>query len=314
MNSTNPEIAVVDIIVVNWNSGNETLSAVAPYLNYRSDKLLCNVIVVDNGSSDDSGTILKNAVDIFIENPKNRGFAAACNQALAACSGAFVLFLNPDTQSSPLILERLMKKLQEDDRIGIIGPQQVSASGAILRTCGRFPTVANTIFELTALSHLFPRVFPLVPIMGEWDHTTDRYVDHVMGSYYLTRRDLINRAGLLDEDFFVYYEDIDLSKRIQELGFRCFFSSQNQIVHLTGCTGDTVMDKRLFYSFSSRRVYWEKHFGKLAARFLTGLMILELPLRLVYASLKKGRASRSDVMKAYKKFFSAQKKKDIARS
>ncbi|MEP6594837.1 MAG: glycosyltransferase family 2 protein, partial [Ginsengibacter sp.] len=201
----------VDIIVINWNSGSITLQAVAPYINYISSRICCNIIVVDNASTDDSLNLFKDRISNVIVNTKNLGFGKACNQAFARSNADYILLLNPDSLSEPRVLEELVSFLEKNPNYASTGPAQVDSQGKVLKTCGRFPTFKTALFEVLGLSKIFPKIFTPVPIMTDWDHMQSRDVDHVMGSYMLLRKSIIDKIGFMDDDYFVYMEDMDLS-------------------------------------------------------------------------------------------------------
>ena len=291
----------VDIIVVNWNSGEKTLAAVKPYVNYKSSAIDCNVIVVDNASTDNSLLLFKNVIDKVIINDRNLGFGAACNQALNGCTGDYILLLNPDTISDPLVLEKLVLFLEKNRQYGITGPSQVDENGNVIRTCGRFPSFKTAFFQVLGLSKIFPKLFTPAPIMTDWDHLQSRDVDHVMGSYMLIRRQVLSLTGFMDDEYFVYLEDIDLSKRFRNAGFKSFYNKELSIYHECGGTGQKLRTYRLFYSLSSRRLYWKKHLGKANYLILTALSLTVEPILKILESLIVERDFR--LIKTLKGYF-----------
>jgi GT2 family glycosyltransferase len=294
----------VDIVVVNWNAGEKVLHAITPYFGFKNEIISCNVIVVDNASSDESLKLLKSSVNKLIANCENLGFGKACNQAFKECQGDYVLLLNPDTISKVEVLENLVQFLESNSEYGIVGPLQLDSEENVLRTCGRFPTFKTSIFDVLGLSKLFPYYFTPAPIMKDWDHMQSRDVDHVMGSYFLLKRPLLERTGLMDEDYFVYFEDLDLSKRIIDAGYKTFFNNKYSIIHQAGGTGDKAEDKRLFYSLSSRRIYWKKHFNKAACFTLIFLSVTVEPvLRIMEVILGRKKFSVKKIAKAYYNYF-----------
>ncbi|MEO8853032.1 MAG: glycosyltransferase, partial [Ginsengibacter sp.] len=160
----------VDIVVINWNSGELTMEAIAPYLNYNSSYISCNVIIVDNASTDGSINQLKNQANILIKNKENAGFGKACNQAYKECDGDYILLLNPDTVSNVQVLEGLVKFMENNPRYGITGPTQLVKPGSPLKSCARFPTFFTALYEILGLSKVFPRIFTPAPQMTDWDH------------------------------------------------------------------------------------------------------------------------------------------------
>jgi N-acetylglucosaminyl-diphospho-decaprenol L-rhamnosyltransferase len=283
----------VDIIVVNWNSGDLTLKAVQPYLNYNSLEIKCNVMVVDNASSDNSKNLFEGAIEHVIYNNENEGFGKACNQAFHSgwCNGQYILLLNPDTISDPSVLEHLVGFLNNNPDYAVAGPKQVDKNGNVLLNCGRFPTFFTAVAEVCGLSKIFPKIFVPAPIMTDWDHSYSRDVDHIMGSYMLIRKSIIEKIGFMDESYFTYYEDLDLSKRIAEEGSKSFYDHDHFIYHEGGSSGDKVSSRRLFYSLSSRRNYWKKYFGKTKTFFLPFIRIADCFRKEKELQLKKIRGA-----------------------
>ncbi len=290
----------VDIIVVNWNSGNLTLQATAPYLNYSSDTIHCNVIVVDNASTDDSLFLFKGVVKDVIVNKKNLGFGKACNQAFEGSNADYILLLNPDAASQPAVLEGLVSFLEKNLAYGSVGPQQIGKDGNILKTCGRFPSFKTALFEILGLSKLFPKLFTPAPIMTDWDHKQSSDVDHVMGSYMLIRKSILDKIGFMDDEFFVYMEDMDLSKRIHNEGYKTFYNTSFAIFHEGGGTGYKQKANRLFYSLSAKNIYWRKYFNRFSYYLLTALsLIIEPFLRVVDSLIKEKKLNIKIIGKAY---------------
>lgn len=290
----------VDIIIINWNSGKQTMDAVAPYLNYKSDNIVCNVIVVDNASTDDSSKLFEGRINKLIFNAKNEGFGKACNHAFALSNSNYILLLNPDTLSHPSVLENLVEFLEKNPEYAVTGPQQRHPSGRVLKTCCRFPNFKRSLFEILGLSKVFPGIFTSFLIMTDWDHLQNMDVDHVMGSYMLIRKSVVDEIGFMDEDYFVYLEDVDLSKRISNAGFKSYFNSEHFIYHEGGGTGKKDETLRLFYSLSSRRIYWKKHLGEPKAFVLTSISLVTEPfLRVVDSIIKERRLGIKKIGKAY---------------
>lgn len=294
----------VDIIVINWNSGDMTLRAIQPYFNYNSSSISCNIIIVDNASSDNSVNLLEGHANKIIANTENLGFSKACNQAFVYCHGDYILLLNPDTTSDPRVLEQLVSFLEKNPEYGITGPTQIGKSGEIARSCGRFPTFTTTIYEVLGLSKVFPYTFTPTPLMLDWDHSESKAVDHVIGSYMLIRKSILDKIGLMNEDYFMYMEDLDLSLHFAQAGFKTFYNTNYSINHDCGGTGQKIKFQRLFYSLTSRATYWKNHFTKYHYVVLTTLTILVEPfLRVLDSLLKERKLNIKTIGKAYWLYF-----------
>ncbi len=282
-------IKKIGIIVVNWNSGGLTNTAIKHYLNYKSSKIECEIVVVDNASSDNSLHVLKQPFITLIANTANMGFGHACNQAFKILNTDYILLLNPDTISSTSTLETLTAFLDNHPAYAVTGPQQQYDNGTIMRSCGRFPTFKTACYELSGISKMFPQYFTPAPIMLDFDHIKSRDVDHIMGSYMLIRKSVIDETGFMDPEYFVYAEDIDLSKRIAQLGFKSYFNSGCSIIHTGGGSGHNASTLRLFYSISSRKIYWQNHLSRFSLMILTFLSLtIEPPLRILRHPLQAG--------------------------
>lgn len=290
----------IDIIIINWNSGTQTMEAVTPYLNYQSSQIQCNVIVVDNASADNSQELFEGQINHVIYNTQNAGFGKACNQAFEQSNADYILLLNPDTHSDPTVLENLAQFLEKNPDYAITGPQQKYANGKIFKTCCRFPNLKTSLFEVFGLSKISPKIFTSSLIMTDWDHLQSRDVDHIMGSYMLIRKTVIDKIGFMDDDYFVYLEDVDLSKRISNAGFKSYYNSEYSIFHEGGGTGQKSESQRLFYSLTSRRIYWKKHLGKTKTFILTAASIIVEPfLRMIDSLIKERKLGLKKIGKAY---------------
>jgi len=290
----------VDIIVVNWNSGTLTLNAIKPYLNFKNDEIICNVIIVDNASTDDSLSLFENIDCTIIINATNRGFGHACNQAFKNSTADYILLLNPDTRSSINVLKSLVNFLENNQKYAVAGPRQITGKNITFRTCGRFPTFTTSIYEIFGLSKFMPSVFTPTPLMSEWDHLQNKTVDHVMGCYMLIRKLAVDEVGFMDDEYFVYYEDIDLSKRLSNAGYLSYFDSEHTIFHEGGSSGEFIKSKRLYYSITARRIYWKKHLNKLKyfLLFLLSLTV-EPPLRMASSFASTRSFQFKNIFKAY---------------
>ena len=290
----------VDVILVNWNSGELSCEALSPYLNYQSESLHCVIHVVDNASTDNSHRALDAPAYHLIRNAQNLGFGKACNKAYPFCSGEYILLLNPDTRSSVTVLEKLVCFLENNPGFAVAGPQQTDETDTISRTCGRFPTFLTACFEVIGLSKIAPNVFLPAPIMQDWNHLESREVDHVMGSYMLIRKSALEKTGFMDEDYFVYMEDLDLSKRLHDAGYKAFFDATCKVFHAGGASGDKASAKRLSYSLHSRRIYWKKHLGPVSFIVLNILSLTIEPLiRIAQSLTNKNKPRIWSILKVY---------------
>ena len=294
----------LDIIIVNWNAGQQLRDCLESIVSARRDGFsLGQVVVVDNASSDGSLEGLDSLplpLDI-IRNPINRGFGAACNQGAALCDGDYLLFLNPDIRLFPDSLTRTIQVMEraENQDIGICGIQMVDETGQVARSCARFPDTVMFFVKMTGFDRLFPLVFRS-HFMFEWDHLDSRKVDQVMGAFFLVRRKMFGELGGFDEQFFVYFEEVDFSFRARQAGWGSYYLADAQAYHKGGGTSEQVKATRLFYSLRSRILYGYKHFGVISATaLLCGTLLLEPLARLAQAVGYRSTTRAVETVKAF---------------
>lgn len=266
------------------------------------------VVVVDNGSTDGSEVAAEGLEGIrLVRAARNLGFARACNLGVRLSTADYVLLLNPDTRVFADSLSVPLAFLEErgTERVGIVGIQNVGDDGHVQRTCARFPTPASFMVHSLGLNALWPKRFPS-HVMREWPHDEDCRVDHVIGSYFLVRRELWNRLGGMDERFFVYLEDLDFSLRAHEQGWATWYLAHAKIYHKGGGTSEQIKGPRLFYSLRSRLLYAAKHFGWAGfAAVLATTLLVEPFTRIARAAARREWAAVDETMRGYAALYRA---------
>jgi len=295
----------LDIIIVNWNAGELLLNCMSSIKNTLDKSFVLNrVVVIDNASEDGSVESILN-VDLPVEvikNSINVGFAKACNQGAKGSKAEFLLFLNPDTHlfSDSLSVPISFMLEKGNERIGIIGIKQINEETIVSRNCARFPTPFKMIYFSFGLDKIFPRIFP-GHFMSEWDHLDSRFVDQVMGSFFMIRRKLYDDLSGYDERFFVYFEDLDLALRAKKIGFSNYYLSTAEIFHKGGGTTESVKAKRLAYILHSKLLYCRKHFSLLAyySIFITTIAC-EPFFRIIDCLIKKRPGDTKEILNGYR--------------
>ena len=294
----------LDIITVNWNAGTLLESCLKSIAHADQRGLvLTRVVVVDNGSVDGSVEGLDRfPLPIsFIRNRENRGFSAACNQGARGSRADYLLFLNPDVVLTRDSLSRAVARMacHEAGSTGILGIQLLGEDGRVSRTCARFPRPRHFLSHMLGLNRLSSRLFP-THVMLEWDHRENREVDHVMGAFFLIRRPLYEALKGFDERFFVYLEDLDLSFRAHQAGWRSYYLADAKAYHKGGGTSDQIKALRLFYSLRSRILFGYKHFDYLPAMcVLFGTMLIEPFSRLILAISRRSVMQVKETITGY---------------
>jgi GT2 family glycosyltransferase len=194
-------------------------------------------IVVDAGTDGNGADLGRTDPEVIvIEAPENPGFGAACNLGARRATGQRILFLNPDTEVPPDGLVLAIAALDADPGVGIVGPKLVRADGSHDLSARRsFPTPANALYHFLRL----PKLVPGNRRFGAYNLTyidpdVEGDVDAVAGSFMLVRREALEAAGLFDETYWMYGEDLDLCLRVREAGWRARYVPSVVVTHLKG--------------------------------------------------------------------------------
>jgi GT2 family glycosyltransferase len=292
--------ATVGIVIVNWNAGVLLRQCVESIIRHGSG-LVSQIVVVDNASTDGSETAVEDLPVTLIRNADNLGFASACNQGARVCDAPYLLFLNPDAAVFEDTLALTLQFMQDPAhlKIGICGVKLIDDHGKVSFSCSRFPSLRIYLSDSFGLSRFWPRYFK-AQTMFEWPHDETRYVDQVMGAYFLIRSSLFDQLDGFDERFFVYSEEIDLSYRAHRLGYRSIFLADVAAYHRGCASSDKVKAKRLFYYLRSRILYAFKHFNPAAALLFSFTTLCIEPLaRLGYALARRSSTGVLETLKGF---------------
>lgn len=292
----------VDIVIVNWNSGEALAKCVRSIEKIdRSGFELQTVIIVDNASTDESLSGVASATIPLhiVRNGGNRGFAAACNQGAAAGTATHIFLLNNDAALSEGALTLMVEFMESHPEVAIAGPRLESDSGAIAPSCARFPTARALMAHSVGLDRVMPAIFRPHFLTLE-EQAAQRFVDQVMGAAFLVRRDVWQDLGGFDERFFVYFEELDFSLRASQHGWRTAYVPEARVVHTGGWTTGRARPRRLALNLESRLKYARKHFGTVSGAAVAVLTLAVEPLlRLAIALGRFSGQAVADTMMAY---------------
>ncbi len=231
------------------------------------------VFVVDNNSSDDSIAYLKPKFPFvkYVANTENVGFAKANNQVLNDCTGDYILYLNPDTIIPEDCLEKCIAFFESHDDCGALGIKMIDGSGTFLPESKRgFPSPVASFFKLTGLSDIFPKskLFNQYSL-GYLSEFENHKVDVLAGAFMMVKKEIVIKTEGFDEAFFMYGEDIDLSYRIQQLGFNNYYFADSTILHFKGesTKKGSLNYVKMFYS--AMNIFVKKHYSGNKARIFT---------------------------------------------
>ena len=252
---------MIDVVIVNWNSSEYLQKCIQSIFSTDNKNFIEKLFIIDNNSADLSLQQIKlNDKIAIIRNEENRGFAKACNQGFKLSTANYVLLLNPDTQLLNNTLQDCITFMNKTNNVDILGCQLLNDYGEITPSCSRFPTPSGIFRDAIGLSKLIPSIFKPGIIMADWDHKESKFVDQVMGAFMFMRKSIFEKIGYFDEQFFVYYEEVDFSKRLSEIGGKSFFDTEIKAIHTREGTTSSVKAFRLFLNLQSRLKYAKKHF------------------------------------------------------
>ena len=288
----------LSIIIVNYNV-KYLLEQCLRSVQEATADIEAEVIVVDNASEDGSvGYLQPRFPEVhFIANTNNVGFAAANNQALRTCRGQYVLLLNPDTIVSQDTLHSACRFMQQHPDAGAIGVKMIDGHGAFLPESKRsFPTPWIAFCKLFGLARLFPysrrfAAYSLPYLAADGIHK----VDVLSGAFMLLRSEALQCIGLLDEAFFMYGEDIDLSYRMITAGYRNYYLPLT-ILHYKGESTRYADPRYLDAFYDAMLIFYRKHYPR-ASRLTIGLISLAVGLRKSFSGLfgwKRSRRRRTE--------------------
>ena len=280
----------LSVVIVNYNVSaflEQALTSVYKALRNVEGE----VFVVDNDSSDDSLAMVaaKFPQVKLIANKENVGFAKANNQAIRISTGEYVLLLNPDTVVEEDTFEKCIRFMDETPDAGGLGVKMVNGKGEFLPESKRgIPLPSVAFYKLFGLSKLFPHsrtfgAYHLSYLNEDEIHS----VEVLAGAFMMMRRSVLDQVGLLDEDYFMYGEDIDLSYRILKGGYKNYYFPETRIIHYKGESTKTGSLNYVHVFYKAMQIFARKHFSQANAGFFNFMINCAIWLRASLAALKR---------------------------
>lgn len=254
----------VSIVIVNWKTPDLLAGCLRSIIEYTKG-VTYEIFVVDNNSGDGSVEMIRRHFpEIFLTaNEANVGFAVACNQVIPSARGEYVLLLNPDTTLVDNSIFELASYMDKYPRCGAAGPKVLNFDGTLQLACRRsFPTPLASFYRLTYLSKLFPKH----PEFARYNLTyadpdEEMEVDALSGSCMMVRNSAIKTIGLLDEDIFMFGEDIDWCWRLKQNGLTVNYVPAARIYHYHGASSRFRRVGATINLHKGMEVFYRKHFA-----------------------------------------------------
>ena len=252
----------LSILIVNWNVKNYLRSCLNS-INEKTHGISYEIIVVDNASTDGSTEMLRNefAEIQIIECQENLGFGRANNKALPLTKGKYIGLLNPDTVLENDALSLMVKELERDTTIAIVGPKLLASDGTIQRVCARKFNKFWDWSKLLLFTREKSRIYRNYLEVSEYE--IDQTVECISGACMVIRRDILDEY-IFDPRFFMYGEDVDLCFTTFRRGWKIYYLSKALVIHYGGESSKqaTEFDQ---YTISALYALVEKRYGKIAS-------------------------------------------------
>ncbi len=252
----------LSIIIINRNTRQMLLDCIASlYQTVRNANF--EIFVVDNASSDGSVEAIQQAFPsvAVIANRTNEGFARANNRALRLMQGRYAVLLNSDTLMKDEALEKLLTFMDSRPDAGMCGPQLLNVDGSDQTSYGNFPTVLGEFSSKTLIRILAPRMYRNLYKPAHTEQDEPLPVDFIIGACMVARREAIVRVGMLDEDYFFFYEEIDWCRRMGNAGWLVYHVPDAEIYHFGGGSTREVSLRARAESWRSRYLFFKKSLG-----------------------------------------------------
>lgn len=232
----------LSVVIVTWNSEEDIAECLNSIYNYSEGNLEIETIVVDNNSADNTVKVVQRFIELgfgdrlrLIINNENLGFTKGSNQGIRASTGDAIMLLNPDTQVINGALFELYEKLFQDSNLAAIAPQLLTLNGEIQFSCRTLPKYSDLFYEILR----FSVIFPTSKIFARWkmkyfEHQSEQFVEQPMAAALMLKRKVLEGVGYLDENFFMFFNDVDLCKKIIDAGYKILFYPEAKIYHKIG--------------------------------------------------------------------------------
>ena len=292
MSSTSTTVDI-SVVIVGWNARHylelclESLAAPPP-------RRRIEIFVVDNASTDDSAEMIEARFPHvkLIRSSENLGFAKGNNVAIRLCQGRYIALVNPDVIVLPGCLDSLADFLDENPKVGNVGPRVLNPDRTLQCSCRRFPTLWNNFCSATGLAAAFKGSrFFVGEHMFSFPHDRTKAVDILVGCFSMVRREAFEAVGLLDEDLFMYGDDVDWCRRCWKAGWQVVFYPGAEAIHDRGKI--TAPYPVRFAVAQQRSVihYWTKHHGFFGVWGFRSILFFNHFLRYTLAALSGLRHS-----------------------
>jgi len=223
----------LSIIIVSWNVKEKLKDNLRAL--YESQNVNFEVFVVDNNSADGTAAMVKKYYPRvkLIVNRENFGFAKANNQAIREAGGRYILLLNPDMRVFDDTLSNMFSWMNAHENAWVAGCRLLDESARVIKQVRRFPTLTDQLAVILKIPHIFPSVLDKY-LRNDFDYFKSASVDSIRGGFFMVRQEIIKKIGLLDERFFIWFEEVDYCRRVKQAGGQVWYMPTAECIDLMG--------------------------------------------------------------------------------
>lgn len=268
----------LSVTICSWNTRDELAACLSSLEAVRGEAHF-ETIVIENNSQDGSGDMVEERFPwvVLHEMPRNLGFTGGHNFAIEHRKGRHAFLLNSDATVAPGCIPALLDFLEQNPKVGIVGPKILNPDGSLQLSCRRFPNPRAALFRNTFLGRWFPKNrYTREYLMSDWPHDEPRFVDWVSGAAMVVGESVIEKVGLMDPAYFMYCEDVDWCFRARKAGFEVAYLPTAVVTHAIGRSTDKAPNRMIVRFHRSMFYFYRKN-------LLPQSFILVRPLKLVLA-------------------------------
>lgn len=277
----------VSIVILTWNCKKFIEECLDSLLHFRKNPD-AEIILVDNASWDGTPELVRDSYPevTLIQSKENLGFTKGNNLGIRRTSGKYLCLINPDVRVLDGCIEKMCGYMENNPQVGLLGPRMLNANGQSDRSYMGAPTLWNLFCRALALDALFPSTkFFGGFLMHYFDRNQVAEVDILNGWFWMARSEAVKKVGLLDENLFMYADDLDWSKRFRDAGWKVVYFPEAESIHYGGGTTARAPIRFAQEMQKANFQYWQKNYGKVSQFVYRVIMALHQVIRIVGYSL-----------------------------
>lgn len=257
----------LSIIIVSWNV-KDLVRKCLESIYCKTRDINFEIFVTDNASRDGSAEMIANEFsDVHLNaSQENLGFAKGNNWGIKQARGEFILLLNPDTEILDQALDKMVEFMRQHAKIGLAACKLLNPDHTLQPSVRRFPSFVSQFLVLTKFQYLWPNS-PVIRryLAKDFDYQKEQEIDQAMGAFLLVRKEIFEKVGLLDENYWIWFEEVDFCKKVKAVNYQIVYTPKTQIIHhfgqsfgqLLNLERQSIFNKSLLYYFRKHHPWWQ---------------------------------------------------------